>query len=194
MALPLWAIVALVNTASSVVSAWTSPDPQIPEQRETAQEKWFQSRVDMGAALVKRKEIAGTMASTILGRSPMFFRNFHFDEKMKEIKSTLPAGSGHSNNIAILQTAKMYDDFVEDTTTIATRTKAKEVFEPSPTPKLPSEAKSVGDPGFSPQSSPLKEQEKKGGGHGTEPSDMGNPFENTNNDKNDNGIPDDEEA
>lgn len=128
--LPGWAIWGLVTVGSGIIKAWTDPKPSYPELRETAEEKWFQSRVDMGAALVKRKKLASSMAATIMGNTQRVLgfkspRSVGFDVKMKEIKSTLPASSSHADNIAILQTAQVYDDFVEDTKQIATRNISK---------------------------------------------------------------------
>ena len=121
MPLPPWAIWGLVSAGSSILQSWTAPKTSYPEQRETAEEKWFQSRVDMGAALVKRRNTASEMAATVMQRAPAYFQNYHFDAKMNEIKSTLPANSTHANNIAILQTAKMYGDYTEETSEIQTR-------------------------------------------------------------------------
>jgi len=120
-----WVVMALVTTGSGIVKSWTDPKPVYPEQRETAEEKWFQSRVDMGAALVKRKKIAAEMAGLVLQQhSPLFHfyrQNANFDAKMKEIRASLPANSTHANNIAILQASEMYDDFTEETKEIQTR-------------------------------------------------------------------------
>ncbi len=72
-------LLAIASLVSSGIQALTAPkQPEVPQ---SAEDKWFESRIKIGATLVKRRNLARSIAASITGEDP---KNFSGGSRFKE--------------------------------------------------------------------------------------------------------------
>lgn len=125
---------------ASAIEGITAPDPlkqEFPEQRVPEQEKYFRSRVAMGVAMAKRRNIAREMTSMIMNKSPLDldpgskFSN-KFPKEYAALREQAIRGDDLSyiQSIDIIKRTGLYEE-LNERSKVSADISSKEVFDPA---------------------------------------------------------------